>query len=152
MGFRRTRTAAADRSPMKVLLIGSGAREHALGWKLVESDHVDELVSLPGNPGLAELGPLIEGVEPTDVGAVAALARIQAIDFVVVGPEAPLAAGLVDALTQLGIPAFGPTRAAARLESSKSFAKEIMAEAGLRTQDCRRSPHPKPSGALCDQG
>ncbi len=118
---------------MKVLLIGSGAREHALGWKLVESDHVDELVSLPGNPGLAELGPLIEGVEPTDVGAVAALARIQAIDFVVVGPEAPLAAGLVDALTQLGIPAFGPTRAAARLESSKSFAKEIMQRSGVPT-------------------
>lgn len=118
---------------MKVLLVGSGAREHALGWKLVRSDHIDELVSLPGNPGLAELGAVIEGVEATDVGAVAALARIQSVDFVVVGPEAPLAAGLVDALSGLGIPAFGPTRAAARLESSKSFAKEIMIRAGVPT-------------------
>ena len=118
---------------MKVLLIGSGAREHALGWKLVQSDHVSELISLPGNPGLAELGAVIEGVDPTDVGAVAALARVHAIDFVVVGPEAPLAAGVVDALSHVGIPAFGPTRAAARLESSKSFAKEIMNRAGVPT-------------------
>lgn len=118
---------------MKVLLIGSGAREHALGWKLVQSDRVSELISLPGNPGLAELGAVIEGVDPTDVGAVAALARVHAIDFVVVGPEAPLAAGVVDALSRVGIPAFGPTRAAARLESSKSFAKEIMTRAGVPT-------------------
>ena len=118
---------------MKVLLIGSGAREHALGWKLARSEHVSELFSLPGNPGLAELGAVIEGVDPTDVGAVAALARVHAIDFVVVGPEAPLAAGVVDALSHVGIPAFGPTRAAARLESSKSFAKEIMTRAGVPT-------------------
>ncbi len=118
---------------MKVLLVGSGAREHALGWKLVQSDHVDELISLPGNPGLAELGAVIEGVDATDVGAVAALSRIQSIDFVVIGPEAPLAAGLVDALTGLGIPAFGPTRAAARLESSKSFAKDVMIRSGVPT-------------------
>lgn len=120
---------------MKVLLIGSGAREHAIGWKLVESPAVTELISLPGNPGLAELGSVIEGVDPTDVGAVAAIARIQAIDFVVVGPEVPLAAGVVDALAGVGIPAFGPTRAAARLESSKSFAKEIMQRAGVPTPE-----------------
>ncbi|HEY5650833.1 MAG TPA: phosphoribosylamine--glycine ligase [Acidimicrobiia bacterium] len=126
---------------MKVLLVGSGAREHALGWKLAQSDHVDELVSLPGNPGLAELGPLIEGVEPTDVGAVAALARIQSIDFVVVGPEAPLAAGLVDALAGLGIPAFGPSRAAARLESSKSFAKDVMIRSGVPTPNAWTFDH-----------
>ncbi len=118
---------------MKVLLIGSGAREHALGWKLVQSEHVSELISLPGNPGLAELGAVIEGVDPTDAGAVAAVARVHAIDFVVVGPEAPLAAGVVDALSHVGIPAFGPTRAAARLESSKSFAKEVMTRAGVPT-------------------
>jgi phosphoribosylamine--glycine ligase len=118
---------------MKVLLVGSGAREHAMGWKLAESPHVDQLISLPGNPGLAELGDVIEGVQPTDVGAVAALARVQAVDFVVVGPEAPLAAGLVDALAHLGIPAFGPSRAAARLEYSKSFAKEVMTRAGVPT-------------------
>jgi phosphoribosylamine--glycine ligase len=118
---------------VKVLLIGSGGREHALGWKLAQSDRVSELLSLPGNPGLALLGPLVEGVEPTDVGAVAALARIHRIDLVVVGPEAPLAAGVADALSRLEIPVFGPSRAAARLESSKTFAKEIMHRAGVPT-------------------
>ncbi|HEX7098824.1 MAG TPA: phosphoribosylamine--glycine ligase [Acidimicrobiia bacterium] len=118
---------------MKVLLIGSGGREHALGWKLAESDRVTELMSLPGNPGLAELGAIVEGVDPTDVGAVAALARIYAIDLVVVGPEAPLAAGVADAVAALGIPVFGPSRSAARLEASKSFAKDVMQRAGVPT-------------------
>lgn len=92
-----------------------------------------ELMSLPGNPGLAELGPQVEGVSSTDVGAVAALARAHAVDLVVVGPEAPLAAGLVDALATVGIPAFGPNRSAARLEASKAFAKEVMVRAGVPT-------------------
>jgi phosphoribosylamine--glycine ligase len=118
---------------MKVLLIGSGGREHALGWKLAQSPRVDELISLPGNPGLAELGPLVEGIDVTDVGAVAAMARIQGVDLVVVGPEAPLAAGVADATARLGIPVFGPTRAAARLESSKAFAKDVMLRAGVPT-------------------
>lgn len=118
---------------MKVLVVGAGAREHALAWKLAQSDRVHELLSLPGNPGMATLGPTIEGVDPTDVGAVAAMARIQAVDYVVVGPEAPLAAGIVDALSSVEIPAFGPTRAAARLESSKSFAKDVMRRAGVAT-------------------
>lgn len=118
---------------MKILLIGSGGREHALGWKLAQSPRVDEVMSLPGNSGLAQLGPVVEGVSPTDVGAVAALARIHAVDLVVVGPEAPLAAGLVDALTGVGVPAFGPSRAAARLEASKAFAKDVMTRAGVPT-------------------
>jgi phosphoribosylamine--glycine ligase len=118
---------------MKVLLVGSGAREHALGWKLASSGRVDELLSLPGNPGLAELGPVVEGISVTDVGAIAAMARVQQVDLVVVGPEVPLAAGVVDAVDVFGIPAFGPTRAAARLESSKGFAKEMMARAGVAT-------------------
>lgn len=116
---------------MRVLLVGSGGREHALGWKLTQSRRVNELISLPGNPGLATLGSVVEGVDPGDVGAVAALARIQAVDLVVVGPEAPLAAGLGDAVSALGIPVFAPSRAAARLEASKSFAKEVMARAGV---------------------
>ncbi len=118
---------------MKVLLVGSGAREHTLGWALCRSRELDELLSLPGNPGLAELGPVITGVDPTDPGAVAAVARLHRADLVVVGPEAPLAAGVVDALTRTGIPAFGPSRAAARLEASKTFAKEVMAAAGVPT-------------------
>lgn len=118
---------------MRVLLIGSGGREHALGWKLAQSKRVDELISVPGNPGLADLGPTVEGIGVTDVGAIAAMARVQDVDLVVVGPEAPLAAGAADAIDALGIPVFGPTRAAARLESSKAFAKEIMEKAEVAT-------------------
>ncbi|HLF42115.1 MAG TPA: phosphoribosylamine--glycine ligase [Acidimicrobiia bacterium] len=118
---------------MRVLLVGSGGREHALGWKLAQSARVEELISLPGNPGLAELGPTVEGIATTDVGAIAAMARIHDVDLVVIGPEAPLAAGVVDAVSRLGIPVFGPTRAAARLESSKGFAKEVMRKAGVAT-------------------
>ncbi|HEX2155008.1 MAG TPA: phosphoribosylamine--glycine ligase, partial [Acidimicrobiia bacterium] len=120
---------------VKVLLVGSGGREHALGWKLTQSSRVDELISLPGNPGLALLGPVVEGVNPLDVGAVAALARIHAVDLVVIGPEAPLAAGLADAVSALGIPVFGPRRAAARLEASKAFAKDVMRRAGVPTAE-----------------
>jgi phosphoribosylamine--glycine ligase len=118
---------------VKVLVIGNGAREHALGWKLAASPRVDEVMSLPGNPGLAQLGPVVEGISASDVGAVAAMARLQRIDLVVVGPEVPLAAGVVDAVQRLSIPVFGPTRAAARLESSKGFAKEVMRRAGVAT-------------------
>ncbi len=118
---------------MKVLLIGGGGREHALGWKLAQSPRVKDLISLPGNPGLAKLGATVEGISPTDVGAVAAMARVHGVDLVVVGPEGPLAAGIADALTSLGIPVFGPTRAAAKLEASKSFAKEVMRRAGVAT-------------------
>ena len=118
---------------MKVLLVGSGGREHAIGWKLARSNRVDELISLPGNPGLADLGPTVEGIEASDVGAIAAMARLHGVDLVVIGPEAPLAAGIVDALQRLGIPAFGPARNAARLESSKAFAKDVMDRAGVAT-------------------
>lgn len=118
---------------MRILLVGNGGREHALGWKLASSPRVDDLISLPGNPGLGTLGAVVEGIPATDVGAIAAMARVQAVDLVVVGPEAPLAAGVVDAVSALGIPVFGPTRAAARLESSKRFAKEVMTRAGVAT-------------------
>jgi phosphoribosylamine--glycine ligase len=118
---------------VKVLLIGSGGREHAMGWKIAQSTRVEELVSLPGNPGLADLGPVVEGIAASDVGAIAAMARVHDVDLVVVGPEGPLAAGVSDALARLGIPVFGPTRAAAKLESSKAFAKGIMNRAGVAT-------------------
>jgi phosphoribosylamine--glycine ligase len=127
---------------VKVLLVGSGGREHALGWKLAQSERVRELISLPGNPGLAELGPVVEGIDVADVGAIAAMARVHGVDLVVVGPEAPLAAGLADAVTRLGIPVFGPTRAAARLESSKAFAKEVMTRAGVPTGGSKRFDDP----------
>ena len=135
---------------MKVLLIGSGAREHALGWKLVQSPLCTELISLPGNPGLATLGPIIEGVSPTEVGAVAALSKQMGIDFVVIGPEDPLAAGLADTLEQFGIPVFGPTRKAAQLEASKSFAKSVMARAGVPTGTYQSFQEAAPAAAHLD--
>ena len=129
---------------MRVLLIGSGGREHALGWMLARSSRVKELISLPGNPGLAELGPVVDGISVSDVGAVAAMARVHDVDLVVVGPEAPLAVGVVDAMTSLGIPVFGPTRSAARLESSKAFAKDVMRRAGVATAAAESFTEPGP--------
>jgi phosphoribosylamine--glycine ligase len=118
---------------VKVLLIGGGAREHALGWKITQSPLVHELISLPGNPGLAALGGIVDGIHPEDGAAVAAVARAQGVDLAVIGPEAPLAAGVSDALTAAGVATFGPSRAAARLESSKAFAKQVMDRAGVPT-------------------
>jgi phosphoribosylamine--glycine ligase len=118
---------------MKVLLIGGGGREHALGWKLAQNTRVNQLISLPGNPGLARLGPVVEGIDPGAAGAVGEVAAGLGVDLVVVGPEAPLAAGVVDVLARKRIPVWGPTRAAARLESSKSYAKELMDRAGVAT-------------------
>lgn len=135
---------------MRVLLVGSGGREHAMGWKLAQSSRVDELISLPGNPGLAELGPTVEGIDVADVGAIAAMARLHSVDLVVIGPEAPLAAGVADAVSRLGIPVFGPTRSAARLESSKSFAKEVMARAGVATGGSETFEDPKMAAAHID--
>jgi phosphoribosylamine---glycine ligase len=115
-----------------VLVVGSGGREHALGWRLAASPSVDRVSSAPGNPGLAELGP-VHLVDPTDPVVVAELAERERVDLVVVGPEAPLIAGVVDELDRRGIPAFGPTAAAAELEGSKRFAKEVMLAAGAPT-------------------
>jgi phosphoribosylamine---glycine ligase len=130
---------------MRILLIGNGGREHALGWKLASSPRVDDLISLPGNPGLGTLGAVVAGIPATDIGAIAAMARVQAVDLVVVGPEGPLAAGVVDAVAALGIPVFGPTRAAARLESSKKFAKEVMTRAGVATAASEAFTEPGPA-------
>ena len=118
---------------MKVLLLGSGGREHAIGWKLAQSALITDLISCPGNPGLAELGQCIPDVSPIDAGAVADIAIDMEIDLVVIGPEAPLAAGVADALHDIGIAVFGPTRSGAMLESSKRFAKEMMVKAGVPT-------------------
>jgi phosphoribosylamine---glycine ligase len=115
-----------------VLVLGGGGREHALGWRLAASASVDLMVSAPGNPGLADLGPT-HAVEATDPVAVAELAEREKIDLVVVGPEAPLVAGVVDELQRRGIAAFGPTAAGARIEGSKAFAKDVMSAAGAPT-------------------
>lgn len=115
---------------MKILLLGSGAREHALARSLAADGA--ELTIAPGNPGTAALGQN-RALDLADPRAVADLARVLAVDLVVVGPEAPLVAGVADAVREVGIPVFGPSGEAARLEGSKAFAKQVMAAAGVPT-------------------
>ncbi len=110
---------------MKVLVIGGGGREHALVWALAKSARVSEVVCAPGNGGIAALARCV-AVDVADVAAMVSLARNERADLVVIGPEVPLAAGVVDALQTRGVRVFGPTRAAAMLETSKAFAKEFM--------------------------
>jgi phosphoribosylamine--glycine ligase len=118
---------------MRVLVVGSGGREHALAWKIAQSPRVERVLAAPGSDGMAALAACHPGVSAEDVPALVALAVRERADLVVVGPEAPLAAGLVDALRAAGIAAFGPTAAAARLEASKAFAKRFMARHGIPT-------------------
>jgi len=117
---------------VRVLLIGSGGREHALAVGLAADPAVESLIAAPGNPGIAQVAELRE-VNATDPAAVAALAVEVAADLVVVGPEAPLVAGVADAVRAKGIACFGPSAAAAQLEGSKAFAKDVMAAAGVPT-------------------
>ena len=122
---------------MRVLLIGSGGREHALAWALSASPILTKLFAAPGNAGIcatAECVPL----DPADYAAVGAFCRREGIDLVVVGPEAPLVAGLVDDLEAAGIRVFGPSKAAAQLEGSKGFTKDLCREAGIPTAAYRR--------------
>ncbi|MGE0135558.1 MAG: phosphoribosylamine--glycine ligase [Dehalococcoidia bacterium] len=121
---------------MNVVLLGSGGREHAIAWKLALSSMLGKLWIAPGNAGTAELGENVE-VRATDVEGVVALAQRVRADLVIVAPDDPLAAGVVDALAAAGIAAFGPTRAAAKLEWSKSFAKQVMRDAGIPTAESR---------------
>jgi phosphoribosylamine--glycine ligase / phosphoribosylformylglycinamidine cyclo-ligase len=115
---------------MNLLLIGSGGREHALAWKLSASPRLSNLFILPGNPGTAALGRNLPGC-PDDLPFLVEQARQNKIDLVVIGPEAPLAAGLADALLQAGFPVFGPSQSAAEIESSKAFSKAFMQRQGI---------------------
>ncbi|HEY8179597.1 MAG TPA: phosphoribosylamine--glycine ligase [Candidatus Limnocylindria bacterium] len=118
---------------MEILVLGSGAREHALAWRLARDDAVGRVWIAPGNAGSAAVADAVDDLDPLDPAAVARHAARERYDLVVVGPEAPLAAGVADALVSASVPVFGPSRAAARLESSKAFAKEVMARAGVPT-------------------
>jgi phosphoribosylamine--glycine ligase len=121
---------------MRVLVVGGGGREHALCWALHADDPRTTLFAAPGNPGTASLGTNLP-ISATDIDALTRAAREHRVDLVVVGPEAPLAAGLVDRLQGDGRPVFGPTRDAAQLEASKAFAKEVLAQARVPTAPSR---------------
>jgi phosphoribosylamine---glycine ligase len=121
---------------VRVLVIGGGGREHAIARALAADPDVSELHAAPGNPGIAELAE-VHAVSASDPSDVVRLARHVAADLVVVGPEAPLVAGVADGLRAAGIAVFGPDAAAARIEGSKAFAKEIMASAGIPTAEAR---------------
>ncbi len=118
---------------MRILVVGGGGREHAIVRALARSDQGPELLCAPGNPGIAADAECLAQTAATDVRAIVEAARDNAADLVVVGPEAPLVDGVVDALGDEGVPAFGPSEAAAALEGSKAFAKEVMSAAGVPT-------------------
>ena len=111
---------------MNILVIGSGGREHAIVWKIRQSPKVKNLYALPGNPGMAALAENVSGISIDDHAAILDFCKQKEIDLVIVGPEAPLAAGLADSLSAQGIPCFGPKKAAAQIEASKVFAKNFM--------------------------
>ena len=118
---------------MQVLLIGAGARENALAARLLESPGLGKLYWLPGNAALEGRVSKVRDIDPCDGPGIATWAQRQAIDLAVIGPEAPLLAGVSDCLEEVGVPCFGPSRAAARLEGSKAFAKDLLAQAGIPT-------------------
>src|SRR5262245_47038249 len=115
---------------MRILVVGGGGREHALVWRLARDRSVSEVLAAPGNPGIAEAARCVD-VRADDHAGLIELARHEPVDLVVVGPEAPLVAGLADAMEGSGVAVFGPSAAAARLEGSKAFAKELMGRAGV---------------------
>src|SRR5262245_43237859 len=127
---------------MRVLIVGSGGREHALAWKAAQSPLLGQLFVAPGNAGTAGMGPHVQNVAigADDTAGLVAFADEQQIDLAIIGPEGPLDAGLADALREAGaggasagVPVFGPNKAAAQIEASKAFAKEFMTRIGLPT-------------------
>ena len=133
---------------MKVLLVGGGGREHALAWKLAQSEHLGALVAAPGNPGIAAHAECA-AVKDGDLDELVALARRERPDLVVVGPELPLSLGLADRLRAAGLSVFGPSQAAARIESSKVFAKDLMARHGIPTAAFRVFTRAEAARAYC---
>jgi phosphoribosylamine--glycine ligase len=118
---------------MRILVVGSGGREHALAWKIARSPRVEAVLAAPGSDGISRDATCFPSVDVGDLRGIVALARREAVDLVVVGPEGPLAAGLADRLRSAGVAVFGPSQRAARLESSKTFAKRFMARHDVPT-------------------
>ena len=125
---------------MKVLVVGSGGREHALVWKIAQSPLVAEVLAAPGSVAMTNRARCFPEVSAGNLEAVTKLAKEEAVDLVVVGPEDPLAAGIVDRLRDAGIVTFGPLQAAAQPESSKAFAKAFMARPARPTRDRQTRP------------
>ena len=133
---------------MRVLVIGSGGREHALCWSIAASPLADALYCAPGNPGIAEEAICVP-VAATDIAGIIDFCRSERIDFVIVGPETPLVLGLVDRLEEAGIAAFGPSAAAAALEGSKGFTKDLCAKYAIPTAAYRRFRDAERGARLC---
>src|SRR5438045_1990697 len=131
---------------MNILLLGSGGREHALAWKLASSTLTDRLVCAPGNAGMAQEAECV-ALDIADHAAVIAFCKINKVDFVVVGPEAPLVAGIVDDLEAAGVKTFGPSKSAARLEGSKAFTKDLCKAQNIPTATYERFTAPEPAKA-----
>jgi len=127
---------------MKILVIGSGGREHALVWKIAQSKLVDKIFCAPGNGGISKLAECIE-IKAKDIPALLDFAKKEKIDLSVVGPEAPLSEGIVDEFMNYKLRIFGPQKKAARLEASKVFAKELMAKYNVPTADLKFLLMPK---------
>jgi phosphoribosylamine---glycine ligase len=135
--------------PTRILVVGGGGREHALAWKLAGDPGVNEVIVAPGSAGIAQEARVrCTPLDPLDPAAVVDAARASAAELVVVGPEAPLAAGVADALRDAGIAVFGPDAAAARIESSKAFCHEVAAAAGVRTARARAFAGGEPTAAI----
>jgi len=134
---------------MNILLIGSGGREHALSWQLAQSPSCAKLYAAPGNPGIEAHAECVP-IPADDLDGLVAFVRTHAVDFVVVGPEAPLVAGLADRLRAIGVAVFGPSAAAARLEGSKGFTKDLCARAGIPTAAYARATSAEEALALLD--
>jgi phosphoribosylamine--glycine ligase len=135
---------------MDILLLGSGGREDALAWRLRQSPSCGKLLTAPGNPGIARWANCV-AVDPCDPGAIVELARAEGIDLVVVGPEAPLVAGVADALRDAGFAVFGPNAAAAQLEGSKGFTKDLCRANGIPTGDYVRVDRAADAHAALDR-
>jgi phosphoribosylamine--glycine ligase len=135
---------------VKILVIGSGGREHAVAWKLKQSPHAERIFVAPGNAGTAEIGENI-AIPASDLGAIVRFAKENRVDLTVVGPDDSLAAGIVDLFAAEGLRIFGPTKAAARLESSKIFAKELMREQGIPTAQAGTFQRSEDALRFCDR-
>ncbi len=135
---------------MKILVIGGGGREHALAWKLKQSPHAERIFCAPGNAGTAEPGENV-AISVSDLVALVRFAKENRVDLTVVGPDDPLAAGIVDHFAAQGLRVFGPTKAAARIESSKIFAKELMREQGIATAQAGTFERSDDALRFCDQ-